>query len=282
MKRFLIAGVLFIVASNSAFSQINSGTVVVWMATDNDLVLAADSRVACIGSTCIAENPNRDNDCKILALNRNLIFSSAGAAGDDRKEFRWNAFEIASSLAAGRKFETVESIDTLASDWLKQVQPLVDRSCRTNPLPPDFQPRVMYTSAVFAGVTAKGVIHVAEAFFKMTIGPKNQASCTENPSADSVTPDGSSGGKVHSYGGGAELVEKFLDNPENGEREKPNLRPMSNFTVWTDLARTTYRFAQIAVEQSGSSGDVGGPIDQVHLSTKGIEWLHRKQNCAEN
>jgi hypothetical protein len=287
VKRLLIAGAILAFAGHPAHAQIQSGSIVIWMATDRDLVLAADSRVFCQGAGCSAQDPIRDDDCKAIALNDHLIFASAGlqgARGGEGLDFTWSVTGIASTLAAKKPFDTAKSIDDLAYEWLKSIQQRVDQMCESNAISPDAPTRAVWSVAVFAGVTAKGVIHATEARFQTKIDPKIIGPCTFNPTVIPADLSASSGSAVHSMGTGAAVAQTYLQNPENLKREIPNLLPpdnSSNFTDWQDLAKMTYRVARIAIEQSGSEDHVGGPVDQLHLSAKGIEWLHRKPNCAE-
>src|SRR5271167_886932 len=72
----------------TAFAQIESGTFVTLESSQNEIVVAADSR-------SIIDGKELDDSCKIRALGNELIFSTAGEAGVVNK---WDSFTIAENL----------------------------------------------------------------------------------------------------------------------------------------------------------------------------------------
>jgi hypothetical protein len=82
-------------------------------------------------------------------------------------------------------------------------------------------------------------------------------------------------------GYGLDVVEEL--HAGGTERAKASFalaqRLKSAVTV-SDMESTTIEFCQLVARWYPKK--VGGPIDQIHLGPNGIEWLHRKKNCAEN
>jgi hypothetical protein len=274
--KYLIALAIFIAFEHPALAQIESGTIVVWMATEHDFVLAADSRVTCGGVGCKSED--RDQYCKINALNGKLIFSVSGVGGDRRPGLQWDPAEIASRLARHRNLDTAQSIDALASDWLREVTPHLERSCQALKFDPRFPLDEHGEVAVFAGILANGTIHFSEAGILGKIDPQNlNARCTSQPNFISQSFNDPVNPRL--IGDGGDLANAYLKDPKNFQEGKRMMAPIMTSTDWKDFATVTYQFAQLAIKLSGPNGSVGGPIDQIHMSAKGIEWLHRKPNC---
>jgi hypothetical protein len=56
---------------------------------------------------------------------------------------------------------------------------------------------------------------------------------------------------------------------------RKNINPSDYYTWATIDHRSAY-------SASLHAGDVGGPIDQLHLSRTGAEWLAAKPNCKDH
>lgn len=263
---------------HAAVAQIQTGTLIAWMATDSDFVIAADSRTNCIG--CSADHEKRDDACKIHVLKGDLVFALAGVDGDTRTPGEWDAEKIAADLASSRRNNSPEALVSLAKDWIRAVAPLAEHSCETTNFPPGRLSQT-FTTAIFAEMDDSGKVQVAQAYFAVDPIMARARACIGTPTVETINVRAGEG-LYHLAGSGADYVQKYSRDPENVLRERTNLRPAHGFRDPADLIRATSRLVQIGVEQSGEAGDVGGPVDQVHLSWQGIQWVHKKDVCPES
>lgn len=255
--------------------QPQTGSYVVWMANDTDLVLAAESRERCDGEGC--RSAQVDNACKIAALpGKNLIFSLAGLRGDGGPDIKWDAFQIAAQLASERNTDTAKGMDELAKAWAERVVPLAEQTCAVAPPILDKEHPLTYTTGFFASPLRNGKLHTVEVYFP--ISPRSSP-CAGAPKIVQLDTNIADSRHMNEYGTGIDYVQKYLESPINRRRERQSGLNAHTYPDITDMSRMTFRMVQIAVEVSGTRGDVGGPIDQIHLSSKGVEWLHRKPNC---
>lgn len=259
--------VLLCAISQFATAQVKHGTVIMWMATDTDFVLTADSRGSPISWRVAPSYP--DDECKILTFDNNLVFAAAGVIANNRGLLwpGWDIKQIATALAQGSAIHASADIDILADNWARRVQGVINEDFALSKFGTDGP----IIQAVFAG--AVGVpkrIHAVEVY--LTLGAK--------PEIKRFDPGASGSALLRVYGTGNDLILQYLmahgtEAPAGKHSAEKIERSVD------DLIRSTYTITGFAVEQSGAFGTVGGPIDQVHLSRKGVEWVHQKPNCQE-
>jgi hypothetical protein len=227
------------------------------MATDTTVVVAADSRLAIIDPDKIDPQPSfRDNDCKIRALNGNLVFAAAGfLTGPSMFLGRWDVRQIAVDLARSRTVNSASDIDNLAMEWAEALRHLQ--------IFPSYQ-GIPEVQAVFAGIV--GIpkrTHAANIWVMISgLAPINFK--VFEPDKDSRA--------IHTYGSGYNSLMGYA-------RDHGPVIPDTNEQPDEDrLVGTTYRVTALAIKES-TDHTVGGEIDQVRLSAKGVEWIHRKPNC---
>ena len=117
MKRgILVIAALFGLAQFTV-AQVQHGTVIVWMATDKDLFIASDSR----GIGGITPTLHRDNQCKIRALNGDLLFAASGIVAGQTPLGLRDVRVMAVDMAREESATTKASIDALAGRWARSV-----------------------------------------------------------------------------------------------------------------------------------------------------------------
>ena len=126
MKRVAIAGLVLAGACLGAAAQVESdGTIVVADWTQDEIVIAADSRESTADSYS-------DRKCKIAAFGDKLIFAAAGRRGTRNKITRaslWDSFAIARQQFAklADKGATDRLAKRLADAWGQSVKEQVER-----------------------------------------------------------------------------------------------------------------------------------------------------------
>ena len=270
MIRLVALSVLaFLLPTQLAFPQIDHGTIIVWMATDKDFVLAADSRATfgpLLGPTIL--HPHRDDECKIRALNDHLLFAVAGPVASRNAHLGWDIRQIAADLMRDHPVASRADIDTLARAWAGRVGVLIGQ----DPLFRGLYSADPIIKAAFAGsVGDQRRIHVAEIYLRI-------AAEVEINIFDPVI----GANVIHIYGSGYEGFTQYVARYGSAMFSEPDSagKPAAGAALDLDgITRITYRVAELAIRQDGPFGTVGGAIDQAHLNGGGIEWLHQKKNC---
>jgi hypothetical protein len=249
-----------------ARSQIESsgtvGTVVVIRRTDNKIIVAADSRAA--GGT----RNEKNNDCKILALDNNLFVASAGIRNfnveQDRPRIKltWDSHDIAFESFASL---SSKSVPRLAEDWATNGVRLL------NQFPADERKQLAdqtdFTAEgsklLVAGLNQQGSIDAKIAIVTF----KRNEFVFQIIDVPFNFPVG--------IARGHEIVDEFVS--QSTERSK---REFSNWKM-TVVGKTQDQIDQLWIKQLvrwvifyDNTGKVGGDTQEVELRSKGtVSWL---------
>lgn len=145
----------------AAHAETSRGTIIVYQLTNNEFVVAADSRAVYFNK------PSEDTSCKITAFDRKFVFATSAAleyvphpsiTGPD-PELGWDNLEEARKAlrrrAIGRNGSADKVINDVANLWAESVRADWQHLSITHP---DLLPqaakvgRRMITTAIFAGV----------------------------------------------------------------------------------------------------------------------------------
>jgi hypothetical protein len=126
--------IFFALVSCPAFTQINSGTIIIFNFTEDQLVVAADSR----GVDFNAGEP-QDLECKITTLNHQFVFASAGSVRFSSTVSdtisSWDNAALAREVIGNVAKEKQEiDIEAVANEWAGIVRDHWNSLCNLRPL----------------------------------------------------------------------------------------------------------------------------------------------------
>jgi len=279
MKREVLAilGAIFLCCC-TAHAQIESGTVIVLQFTQDEFVIAADSR----GS--FSNGSPEDTYCKIAAFDRQFVVGVDGAAAyipGDADVFRpsWNAVEEAKRVARiygpGLPLGPGATVSAIADLWATNLQ----NDWRS--LYAIYPDRVINQAKKGEGILTNGFFAFAQngdialTMRSITFGDRGIQISTTSLLYCGVQPCAS--GKI-------DVTMEFIKLTSDRAREEKK-----HFTVSPSvLARASFEMARAVrlVDLTityDPTQTVGGPVDGLELFKDGsIRWFSRKDNCPAN
>ena len=280
-RRALCLSVLFfILSAYLADAQMLSGTVVVGTFTQEDLVLAADSRMVTIVGGKILSHV--DDDCKISAVNGKIIFASSGWTIYDGS-FGIEGFDLKTegqTLASKANIRSEADLRALADAWASRANTLMNglafhnlQAWKDNPY--HFGE---IADAIFVSRDASGTIMASIARILSDPSTTSAPSISSQILVERNDPEHPN--VTITLGEGEFLMQQIATGQSLSPRLDADVQHRLLFArTVTEMTSATLAFAQLAEQRSPEM--VGGPIDQIHLGPKGIEWLSRKKNCAQ-
>lgn len=265
--KILCVAYVLVCLSNSAFGQMDGGTIVVFFQSSDKVILAADSHLSLHGVNI----PPRDDECKLLALNNNLIVATAGSVIGPAVEDlgpNTNDVNMAQKFAreeASKIGPTVrDPARALASAWVDRMTPFV-RGQLPN-LDSTILAKRQLTHGLFAGMTPSGTMGLYWGTVEwdghgIIGGARELYSNASVPFRAIGTAKGMIAFKRFVN---AKVPPKFL--PEWKDR---------------DIAKAVYLAER--VRDTAQDEKIAGPIDVLELRTNGTPyWVRRKKNCQPN
>jgi len=294
MTKDILAFVLLV--AWPAFSQISSGTSIVITLTNDELVVAADSRSVEDGPGSQADN----SYCKIAVLHHQFIFTSVGAvrfrkASPASTVESWDNAEAARDAlknATNRMIINDAYMDAVLRYWAQIVENHWNTLCRLersrcmNEIMPTGPFGLLGLGAQRAQMTAGILVGARGLFAKAaTIDFDSDWSKAFNPIDHNIVavsqcrPCGQ-GEQVCAAGSHVDVAAQFCSDRKPGT--KPSVR--SVLTKADDHAKLAVELVEKTIDAyERTAGDVGGPVDAVTITKDGsITWNSRKTNCPEN
>lgn len=278
----LIWRFVFLFVSLNAAAQIESGTLIVLNASQDEIAVAADS----FAYSAVAQFNDR---CKITALGNQIIFAASGDTAygpTDGGPLYWDSHAIAKDvfLRLSRKRATQPMPLRIAPIWGDKVKHKIMADLKR-----DGPEGVLFgvegntlTSAVFAGfydgaplivtseltytTSAKGRVEISFAVTNVLRKPK-----AIHIGRVDIANEFFAGKTPRSIQWRQELAAAM--SPDSDPVAVPAINAVQ-------LSIDNYPLVKIGGKMLPP---VGGPIDALRLTpAKGIEWIQRKQNCPEN
>jgi len=272
----------FLFASLNAIAQTQSGTLIVLNASQDEIVVAADSR----SYSAVAQFDDR---CKITALGNQLIFAASGDTGygpTNGRPLYWDSHTIAKKifLRLSQKRATQPMPLRIAQAWGKEIKDRIQADFKR-----DGPEGVLFgvegntlTSAVFAGFYESApLIVIAE----VTYNTSAEGHVEINFAITNVfrKPKTVQIGRV-------DIANEFFagKTPRSIQwrRELALAEPPDSDTVAVRaiyavrLSIDNYPLVNIGGKMLAATG---GPIDAVRLRMgNSIDWIQRKANCPDN
>jgi hypothetical protein len=244
------------------------------MFTKSDLILTVDSRASVVLG--VGRSVNRDDQCKLAALNGKVIFAVAGLYHKDGRD-SFDLIDTARTVASGVEVKSSPDLKSMADSWALRVTAIFEKISHDREwaaVPGLGKPLV---EGIFASRDSTGNIMISEAIIMHV--------ANSEPFTSAKTAVWGHNGYQYAArffaGFGQDAVEELRAGSTDRAKASFALaqRLESSLTV-SDMESTTIEFCQLVARWYPKT--VGGPIDQVHLGPHGIEWVHRKQNCAHN
>ncbi len=279
---------LFIaVMEYSAFAQINSGSVLVFSISKDQLIVATDSRTV----DNDGRRPPNDLECKISTFNHQVIFTSIGGKSysptDHDFVAGWDNYDVAHSVVQSARGEPSEAhIRDVVHRWAEIIKVNWRSLYAWNPakvIDAAEHGKGGLTSGVFAeGRAGKGYMLGAQITFhrnsiepiEVVMGsPTNCLPCEQREATKICI-----GGEDEVA---AEFCSQHTERAKNEGWNRWNISP-SLMKAFNKTELWPIRLADLTVAYD-IHGDVGGRIDAVEFKPDGsIRWLQRKDNCPEN
>jgi hypothetical protein len=249
---------IFLAVVHPAIAQQGTGTIVVVRVLPDHAVVAADSKVIFPGP---GKPIPRYDICKILTFDNKYVFAAVGyTARYDPNHFRsggtvWNVRDITKQLyQQGNVF----GVDDFARQWAKKMLVVLSEDSKISaPLKsPDGIILVGFFISSSNGLTSGDVV-----VFRLKADGSIAARMT--PAVASEQPQ---------TAGDDDVILEFEANKTPRAKDwHSRIDKMESDDQIMALAKLEKQF--------DTSGAVGGPIDAVRITAKGIEWLDEKPSC---
>ncbi|HWN93872.1 MAG TPA: hypothetical protein VNT99_02465 [Methylomirabilota bacterium] len=245
---------LVILAAGARAQEAKHGTAIAAIRTDNEIVVAADSRVVNADDT-----PDPKPLCKIRQI-RNLFFSVSGMSEDPPSGF--DVFRIIdnSVQAEGSFLDRITTFETSAKIPLEKALERL-RVERPHIYQHNFS-HMAPLGVIFFGLETNTLFLFHRRF--VINSPTNQP-VTVKIERRACPGSDCPGGIGHVFVGPSEDVKRFqTDNPN----------------YWKgNLVATARKFVQMRIDTKAVS--VGPPIDIIRLTRNGAEGIQRKNECPD-
>ena len=265
-----------------AIAQVKSGTVIFGQFTSTDIVLAADSGFIAVGGNGIVTHGA--GQCKIGAFNGKILFAIAGVLNFNGRNGQkiWNLLDQARGAAAGTEISSLADLRDLADRWVERVHPLVEEAIRANPQLKDYTSNGSVVSvALFSSRDIGGNIISYITFIELIPGASKEPFTSVKTFSPAQISERAHFAVPIAVGHGSEIWQELETGASRRAKASSGLaRRVRHSKSVADMERATMDLTLLA--EKWVPAHAGGAIDQVHLGPTGVEWLHRKQNCAGN
>ncbi len=246
------------------------GTLVVIGWSQSKIVVAADSRRMQDGTNSF------DDACKILTLDDHSIFTASGFVvhATPRRVF-WDAFnEAGAAFRQARKAH--DSLRVAATDWGNRMISAVNESLKTD-MPgtmKNLEENRFFTGIFIGFENGSAAMYQVEVIFDPSTRKAAQVFDEER------------GWPTLHFGalGKNQIVNEVLigksdfakAEQQKWEALKRDIPPMDRDVFWA------IRLVEISIAYHPTKIELGGPIDALEITSKGIRWIRRKPTCMKN
>jgi hypothetical protein len=250
-------------------TQSTTGTVVVIGWSQTEIVIAVDSR----GFDDKAKY--RDDICKIVRLDDHSVFTAAGNIIHARAgRALWNAQTEASSAfeEAQRKAGT-RLLKSAAKDWGDRMVAGINQALTVDPSGSQLMlEKNIFLTGVFIGFeNGSTAMYQVEIVFDPGTRQARQNFYTER---HRHTVQFAALGR-------SEIVTEVVADKTHFARveQRKWAAAEKNIPLRDRDVRWAIRLVQLTMEYDPKKADVGGPIDALEITRRGIRWLERKPGC---
>src|SRR3984885_5331307 len=249
--------------------QSTAGTVVVIGWSRTEIVIAVDSRG-------FDDNEKyRDDICKIVRLDDHSVFTAAGNiihAHNGRA--LWNAQkEAIHAFQEAQNAGTQRLLKTAAGNWGEHMVATINQALKDDPAGSKLMlDKNIFLTGVFLGFeNGSTAMYQVEIVFDPASQRAKQNFYTEHHATTVV------------FGalGRNEIVNEVVADKTNfAKAEQRKWATAERKIPLRDRdVRWAIRLVQLTMEYHPQKADVGGPIDALEITPRGIRWIERKPGC---
>ncbi len=268
-----VSAFLFLVSASSLGAnfgrQSTTGTVVVIGWSQTKIVIAVDSR------GFDETEKHRDDICKIVKLDNHSVFTAAGniihaAAG----RVFWDAQKEASNtFKEAQRSGSPRLLKTAARNWGDHMTAGINEALTADPSgSTQMLEDNIFLTGVFAGYeNGSTAMYQVEIVFDPAVRRARQKFHIEHPQPT-----------IH-FGalGRNEIVNEVVAGKTHFAKAEERKWAASerNFPLRDRDVRWAIRLVQLTMAYHPRKIDVGGPIDALEITRRGIRWIERKPGC---
>jgi hypothetical protein len=261
-----MAILILLTAGAQAKGQSAAGTVVVIGKSQSKIVVAADSR-----ATDIETRQYSDHFCKIRGLDKHSVFVAAGYLVHAPL---WDGFlEATNSFNDANSHGSLDVLNAAATIWGNRMAAKVN-----NALAIDFagSTAALEDNLFFSG-SFLGYENGVAAFDQVIVGfdpSTKQANRTLDFEPMYVPMHWGAMGRSETAN------EVLIDKTDfaKSEQAKWNIEQKKTPVENRDV-RWAIRLVELTEKYNPKKEDVGGPVDAVQITPKGVQWVQRKPEC---
>src|ERR1700735_1459580 len=249
--------------------QSTTGTVVVSGGSLAKIVIAVDSR----GFDDNAKY--RDDICKIVRLDDHSVFTAAGnIIHAHAGQALWNAqTEASNSFKQAQKTASPRLLKTASKNWGDHMVASINKALSVDPS----GSKLMIEHDIFLTGVFLGFENVFTASYKVEI-PFHPA--TRQAKQNFYTEHHRRTIQFAALGRNAIVTEVVADKTHFAKVEQRKWTASErNIPLRDRDVRWAIRLVQLTMEYHPKKIEVGGPIDALQITRKGIRWLQRKPEC---
>jgi|SRR5580704_10184805 hypothetical protein len=250
-------------------SQSTTGTVVVIGWSQTKIVIAVDSRG-------FDDNEKyRDDICKIVRLDDHSVFTGAGNiihAHNGRA--LWNAQKDAiHAFQEAQKAGTQRLLKSAARDWGGHMVASINQALKEDPA----GSKLMLDKNIFLTGVFLGFENGSTAMYQVEIVFDSN---TQHAKENFYTEHHTATIEVGALGRNEIVNEVVADKTHFAKTERRKwISAERNIPVKDRDVRWAIRLVQLTMEYHPQRSDVGGPIDALEITRRGIRWVERKPGC---
>lgn len=265
---------LVLLISQFAWAQFKSGTVVYVDFAQDELTVAADSRMN------IASGGHDDSECKISAFGSKFLFSMAGAA----RIGQWNAHSAAREVwkrESKSKSDDATLLPRTVNGWIEVAKPIY----ATPDLIAEIRKHMssgddpVVATAFFAAVDKSGRLKASAVNINFDLPLFDSTGEVKLISNANGIPADSSFSMGHD-----DVVIEFRHDTTQRAKEYMNWfrRRIAALPPHRQRAELASKYIELSILLHPKNNELAFPIDVLQLRADGLHWVSRKGNCPED
>ena len=264
---------LFLLLASGSGAQLHTksttGTVVVIGWSQTEIVIAVDSR------GFDDKDKYRDDICKIVRLDDHSVFTAAGNIIHARAgRALWNAqAEASSAFKEAQRTAAPRLLNSAAKDWGDHMVAAINQALTVDPSGSQLMlENNIFLTGVFIGFeNGLTAMYQVEIVFDPGTRQARQNFYTERH-RHTV--------QFAALGRNEIVTEVVADKTHFARVEQRKWATAEKNIPFRDRdVRWAIRLVQLTMEYGPKKADVGGPIDALEITRRGIRWVERKPEC---
>jgi hypothetical protein len=250
-------------------SQSTTGTVVVIGWSRTKIVIAVDSR------GFDDQEKYRDDICKVVRLDEHSVFTAAGNIIHARNgRALWNAQkEAIHAFQEAQSTGTQRLLKAAARNWGEHMVGAINQALKEDPA----GSQLMLDKNIFLTGVFLGFENGSTAMYQVEIALDPR---TQQAKENFYTEHHTTTIEVGALGRNQIVNEVVADKTHFARTERRKWAAAERSIPIKDRdVRWAIRLVQLTMEYHPQRADVGGPIDALEITHRGIRWVERKPGC---